>query len=298
MKSANRRREALTGAAFILPSFVLLLTFSIVPIGMALFYSFTKFNVVQAPVWIGLQNYARLRTDPYVESSIVNTIVYTLVTVPCQTALSLLFAAILAEFFRGRFGGFVKSALFVPVIASSVLVGTLFVFMLATDEGAVNAVLSVFGVPKINWLGGKQTAMISLCLAAIWKNVGYFLVIFYAGIMDIPPSLYEAARVDGASKRQQFFRITLPSLKQVLFLVLVLGTIWSFQVFDLVYAMTNGGPGRATVTLVLTIYKTAFKEFNMGSASAISMLLFVIVTAISAVQRFLFRDADAGRAER
>lgn len=290
MNSNRRRREAASGILFIAPSFLFLLAFFILPIFMSFYYSFTSYNVMSAPIFLGLDNYRKMLTDPFVKSSLINTIIYTFTTVPVQSALALLFAVWLANHFRGAYGGFVKSALFVPVIATSVLVGTLFVFMLATDEGAVNALITALGGTRVNWMGTLKTALPSVCMAAVWKNVGYFLVIFYAGIMDIPASLFEAARVDGGSPLQQFLHITLPALKPVMFLVVVLGTIWSFQVFDLVYAMTNGGPGRATVTLVLTIYKTAFKQYKMGYACAISMLLFLIITLLSMLQKRMFRE--------
>ena len=168
--------------------------------------------------------------------------------------------------------------------------GTIFSFLLTTDGGIVNFILGVFGIPKVNWLGSTDTSLIGVASAGIWKNVGYFLVIFYAGIMDIPKDLYEAAKVDGASSSQQFLHITLPQLRPITFLVVILGTIWSFQVFDLVYVMTGGGPGLSTTTLVLTIYNTAFKQYSMGYASAVGVLLFVIVIIISAVQKLAFRD--------
>ena len=205
-----------------------------------------------------------------------------------QTLLALLLGAVIAELFRGRFGGFVKSSLFVPVIASAVLVGTLWAIILS-PTGVANQLIKAMGAPPVNWLGAKFPAMLSVCLATIWKNVGYFLVIYYAGIMDIPRSLYEAAQVDGATAVQRFFRITLPSLAPVTFLVVTLGTIWSFQVFDIVLTMTGGGPGLSTVTLVLTIYNTAFKEYNMGYASAVALLMFVFVMLISGAQKLLLR---------
>ena len=151
---------------------------------------------------------------------------------------------------------------------------------------------TMFGLPSVNWLGGKLTSMLSVCIVSVWKNVGYFLVIYFAGIMDIPRSLYEAAEVDGANAFQRFFKITLPGLSSVTFLVVTLGTIWSFQVFDLVYTMTGGGPGTSTVTLVLTTYNAAFKEYNMGYASAVAMLMFVFVLAVSGLQKLLLKGGE------
>ena len=224
-------------------------------------------------------------------ASLKNTVVFTVITVPLQTAGSLVLAAVIAELFHNKFGNFVKSSLFVPVIASAILVGTLW-FTLLSPRGVVNSIIHAFGLPSVNWLGGKLTSMLSVCIVSVWKNVGYFLVIYFAGIMDIPRSLYEAAEVDGANAFQRFFKITLPGLSSVTFLVVTLGTIWSFQVFDLVYTMTGGGPGTSTVTLVLTTYNAAFKEYNMGYASAVAMLMFVFVLAVSGLQKLLLKGGE------
>lgn len=285
----RKQKEAMVGIAYVLPSFILIMVFSLIPIIMNVYFSFTKYNVMQPPEFVGLSNYARMIKDSYVWASLKNTAVFTLITVPLQTILSLLFAAVIAEQFRSKFGDFLKSSLFIPVIASAILVGTLWSILLS-PTGVINQVLGVLGFPAINWLGGKFTSLFSICITSIWKNVGYFLVIYYAGIMNIPRSLYEAAEVDGASLIQRFFYITIPGLSSVTFLVVTLGTIWSFQVFDLVYTMTGGGPGMSTVTLVLTIYNTAFKEYNMGYASAIALLMFAFVLFISFLQKLLLKD--------
>ena len=287
----NRRKEAAQGFLYILPSLVLILVFSVVPILMSLYFSFTKYNVLQPPQWTGLDNYIRLFRDPYVRASLKNTVVFTVITVPLQTAGSLVLAAVIAELFHNKFGNFVKSSLFVPVIASAILVGTLW-FTLLSPRGVVNSIIHAFGLPSVNWLGGKLTSMLSVCIVSVWKNVGYFLVIYFAGIMDIPRSLYEAAEVDGANAFQRFFKITLPGLSSVTFLVVTLGTIWSFQGFDLVYTMTGGGPGTSAVTRVLTTYNAAFKEYNMGYASAVAMLMFVFVLAVSGLQKLLLKGGE------
>ena len=272
----NRRKEAAQGFLYILPSLVLILVFSVVPILMSLYFSFTKYNVLQPPQWTGLDNYIRLFRDPYVRASLKNTVVFTVITVPLQTAGSLVLAAVIAELFHNKFGNFVKSSLFVPVIASAILVGTLW-FTLLSPRGVVNSIIHAFGLPSVNWLGGKLTSMLSVCIVSVWKNVGYFLVIYFAGIMDIPRSLYEAAEVDGANAFQRFFKITLPGLSSVTFLV---------------YTMTGGGPGTSTVTLVLTTYNAAFKEYNMGYASAVAMLMFVFVLAVSGLQKLLLKGGE------
>jgi len=282
-----KRKSILNSYLYIFPSFLLICVFSLIPIGMNVFYSFTKYNIITPPKVIGLKNYVRMFSDPYVSASIKNSIVFTLVTVPLQTFFALLFAAIIARYFRGKFGDLLKGALFVPVIASAVLVGTLFSLFL-DPNGPVNFVLQFLHLPKVNWLGGKTSSMASVCIATIWKNIGYFLVIYYAGVMDIPKEQYEAAEVDGVNAWQRFCHITVPELAPVTYLVVTLGTIWSFQVFDMVYTMTGGGPGMSTVTLVLTIYNSAFKGYDMGYASAVALLLFVLVLVFQYFQkRFL-----------
>ena len=271
---------------YILPSFILLMTFSIIPILMNIFLSFTSYNVIQRPQPVWFDNYLRMLKDPYIGASFKNTVLFTLIIVPCQTVISLLLAAIIAANFKKAFGNFVRSALFIPVIASSILVGTLWSLLLSS-YGPINELLKIFGLPAVNWFGGKISSIIGISAATVWKHIGYFLVIFYAGILDIPASLYEAAKVDGANPIQTFFNITLPGLSKITYLIITLGTIWSFQIFDMVYTMTGGGPGLSTVTLVLTIYNTAFKEYNMGYASAIALLMFILVVVIQAVQKKL-----------
>ena len=286
-----KKDDIILSFGYILPSFVLLCVFSLIPIGMNVYYSFTKFNILKPPEFVGLVNFKRMLTDPYIGASLRNTIVFTIITVPFQTFFALLFANTIAEYLRGKFGNALKSALFIPVIASSVLVGTIFSFLLDAN-GIINHLLQGVGLESVNWLGGKHTSMNSVCMATIWKNVGYFLVIFYAGIMDIPRELYEAADVDGATHRQKFLHITVPSLSSVTYLVITLGTIWSFQVFDMVFTMTNGGPGMSTVTLVLTIYNSAFKGYNMGYAASIALLLFVLVLIVQFIQRRIFKGGN------
>ncbi len=289
----KQRNEAVQALCFVLPSLVLILTFSVLPILMNGYISLTKYNIIQKPQWVGLANFSRMFKDQYVWAALKNTTLFTLFTVPIQTFVSLVFAAWIATNFQSRYGRMVKSALFIPVIASAVLVGTLWSLLLS-PRGPVNMIMQGIGLDPINWLGGKLSSLLSVGMVSVWKNIGYFLVIFYAGIMDIPASHYEAAKVDGATVWQQFFYITLPSLSSVTYLVVTLGTIWSFQVFDIVYTMTGGGPGLSTVTLVLTIYNAAFKEYNMGYASAVALLMFVFVILIQALQKRLVRAGREG----
>ena len=289
----RKKKEALQGFIYILPSFILIACFSVLPIFMSGYFSFTNYNVMNDPTFAGLENYAKIFKDAYVADAIKNTLAYVVVTVPIQTILSLVFAAFLAYKMQNKTGGFLRSIMFIPVIASAVTAGTIWRIILNTDGGLLNNLLGVFHISPVNWLGSTKTALISICIVAIWKNVGYFLVIYYAGIMGISKDLYEAARVDGATNIQQFFKITMPMLKPITYLVVTLGIIWSFQVFDLSYQMTGGGPGRSTVTIVMAIYNAAFKQYKMGYACAMAMVLLVIVLIINGLENLLFKEKEA-----
>lgn len=285
------------GILYVLPSFLLLIFFSLLPLVMTGYYSFTDYSVLKPPAWIGVENYVKMMKDPFFLPAIRNTVVYTLLTVPVQTVLSLVIANMLAMRFRGFLGRLFKSALFIPVISSMVLVGTVWKFMLATDHGIINDFLGFFGIGKVNWLGRYNLSLVSVCIVAVWKNIGYFLVIYYAGLMNVPASLYEAAKMDGATSLMRFRHITLPALKPITYLVITLGTIWSFQVFDQVYTMTGGGPGTATVTMVLSIYQAGFKQYQMGYASAMAAVLFFMVIAVSFLQKLAFREKGGKKYE-
>lgn len=287
---SRKKKEALQGIIYVLPSFILIMAFCIIPIFMSGYFSFTSYNIMTPPKFVGLENYERVFQDGYVADAAKNTLLYVLMTVPAQTILSLVFAAFLAYKMQNKTGGFLRSVMFIPVIASAVTAGTIWRIILNTEGGLLNNILNFFHLDSVNWLGSTKTALISICIVAVWKNVGYFLVIYYAGIMGISKDLYEAAKVDGATSIQQFFKITLPMLKPITYLVVTLGVIWSFQVFDLAYLMTGGGPGRATVTLVMGIYNAAFKQYKMGYACAMAMLLLLIVVIINVIENLFFKE--------
>ena len=287
---SRKTKEAVQGVIYILPSFVLILIFCIVPIFMSGFFSFTDYNIMNASEFVGLDNYKKMLQDSYVRDAAKNTLLYVVMTVPVQTLLALTLAAFLAEKMRNKTGGFLRSVMFIPVIASAVTAGTIWRIILNTDGGFLNNILNFFHISSVNWLGSTQTSLLSICIVAVWKNVGYFLVIYYAGIMGIQKELYEAAKVDGATSIQQFTKITLPILKPITYLVVTLGIIWSFQVFDLAYLMTGGGPGHSSVTLVMGIYNAAFKQYKMGYACAMAMFLLIMIIIINVIEDLFFKE--------
>lgn len=293
---SRKNKEAIQGIIYILPSFLLILIFCIIPIFMSAYFSFTDYNIMNPPEFAGLDNYMQMFKDEYVIAAVKNTLLYVLMTVPFQTIISLAFAGFIAQKLNGKKGGeFLRSVMFIPVIASAVTAGTIWRIILSTDSGILNNILGVFGIDPVNWLGSTSTSLVSICIVAVWKNVGYFLVIYYAGIMGISKDLYEAARVDGATTIQQFTKITLPMLKPITYLVVTLGIIWSFQVFDLSYQMTGGGPGHSSVTLVMSIYNSAFKQYRMGYACATAMFLLVIIIVINLLENLFFQEKKEAR---
>lgn len=296
-RPGDRRRKAgrpsFWGAVYVLPSFAILVLILLVPLALSFYYSFTDYSILDSPEPNGGQNYVRLVSDPAFKRALWTTLLYTIMVVPVQTFISMLIANAVARRFRGIFGSVVRSTLFIPVIASMLLVGAVWRAFLGSDAGVLNQFLGLFGVAPVNWLGRPALALVMVAVVTVWKNIGYFLVIYYAGVMDIPSERYEAAQIDGASAWQQFRYVTIPGLRPVTLLVVILGTIWSFQVFDLVYSLTGGGPGGATVTLVMEIYRVGFKNYELGYASAMAVVLFFIVLLISVIQRRLLAKEDA-----
>lgn len=280
------------GLLYVVPSLAILTLVMLIPIGMTLYFSFTSYSIMGSPQFSGTANYERLASDTAFIGALRNTAIYTLISVPLQTVISLLIAAALAARFRNRLGSFVRSALFIPVMSSMIVIGSVWRFILGSQDSLVSQVVSFLGLDPVNILGNPTSALVAVSLVTVWKNIGYFLVIYYAGIMEIPHDLYEASALDGAGPWRQLWHVTVPSLKPITFLVVILGTIWSFQVFDLVYTMTGGGPGGGTVTLVMAIYDAGFKNYQMGYASAMAVALFAIVLVISIIQRRVFAKED------
>ena len=291
-RSGRQRKQALIGAAYIMPSFVLMFIFNVAPIFLSIYFSFTKYDMTGAPVWVGLDNYAKLAANKYLGTVLTNTVQYVLITVPIQTILALLIAAFIAEHLKNRYGSFLRSVIFIPVIASLIASAAVWNVMYQPKGGLINQALEFLGFESVNFLGKKATAMPSVAAVAIWKNTGYYMVIYYAGIMNVSSEVREAAIVDGASPAQRFWYITLPILKPITYMIVTLGIIGSFQVFDLVYKMTGGGPGRATLTVAYMIYSYAFQDKRMGYACALAVGLLAVILLIHLLQTLLFKERD------
>ena len=282
--------EKVYGWAFISPSLLLLLTFCIIPVVIGIFYGFCKYNGTSPAKWIGLKNYAKLFKDDSVMAAFRNTLKYIVICVPALTVIPMIIAEVLAKKFPNRLGEFFRGIYFIPCVCSASLVSNIWYYIFMADSDSLaNVVLSFFGIAPQSWLNNKLSAFLVICFVFVWKNFGYFLVIYYAAIMDISRNIYEAAATDGASLLQQFWYITVPNLKTTAYLVLTMATIWSFQLFDISYSMTGGGPANATNTLTLEIYDE-FTKWKLGYSSAIAMLLTFMVLVVTVIQRLAFRE--------
>lgn len=278
-----RRREITSAYGFLLPNLVGFAIFTFFPVIAALVISMTDWDLLQAPKWVGLENYRTLFTDPLFGQVLKNTALYVLGTVPLQMLLALLVALALNQRIPGQL--FFRTAYFMPVVASTVAVALVWRWIFNYDFGLLNSFLYMIGIQDPpNWLGSTRWALISIIIMSVWQQVGYSMVLFLAGLQGVPQQLYEAAEIDGAGSWGRFFFITLPLLSPTTFFILIIGIINSFQVFDQALIMTQGGPANATNTIVYHIYRNAFQFFKMGYASAMAWVLFAIIFVVTLLQ--------------
>lgn len=287
----RKRRQALYGMGYILPACVIITLFCIVTIFMTIYYSFTEYNILTPPEFVGAKNFLKLFQDKAFKAALVNTVKYVIITVPAQVCISLGLAAFLSEKLQNRFGGFARSVMFIPYIISGIAATAVWNIIFKRD-GLINAALGLVGSKGPNWLGSGSLAFLCVCIVAVWKNIGYFLVIYYAGVQGVPRDQHEAATCDGATPLQRFRYITVPSVKPITYMVVTLSVIQSFQIFDIVYQLTHGGPGTATMTLAYVIYQAAFKDSKMGYACALAVVLLVFVLVVNLIQDLFFKEKD------
>jgi len=282
---------------FVAPALVVIAVFFVLPVLAGLALSFTDFDLYAlADVGnlrlVGLRNYLRLLQDPLFWQALGNTFYFVVVGVPLSIGASL-GAALLLHSPLARFKGFFRTALFTPVVTTLVAVAVIWRYLLSTRYGMLNYVLAAVGIPPVDWLGDPHWAMPAIILFAVWKSFGYNMVILLAGLTSIPQDLYEAARVDGASAASRFRHVTLPMLGPILAMVAILTIAGYFQLFAEPYVMTQGGPLQSTVSVLYFMYEEGFKWWNLGSASAVAFLLFLLIFAVTAVQARLARRSVA-----
>lgn len=289
-------RQVRAAYLFLLPGMLVLSLFFFLPIAAALLLSFTDFDIYAIADMenlrvVGFENYAALLSDPLFWTALKNTFYFVLIGGPLSVATSL-GAAMLLNSRTLRFKGFFRTAYFAPVVTTLVAVAVVWRFLLHTRYGLINYVLAFVGIDPVNWLGDPTWAMPSIILLAVWKNFGYNMIIFIAGLQSIPLYLYEAADVDGAGFWGKFWNITLPMLAPTFLFVGIITMIGYFQLFAEPYVMTDGGPLNSTLSIVLMMYREGFKWWNMGYAAAVAFVLFVIIFIGTLIQLWMQREQE------
>ena len=278
-----RSSDELYGYLFIAPQFIGILLFIVVPVFQSLGISFTDWDILTPPVFVGLENWKNVLTDPQTALVLKNTLQFVIGFIILTILFSLLAALALSNKLKGH--TIYRSIFFVPNITSSVAVSLVWVWLFNPDMGFVNIVLGFLGVQNPpGWYASIEWAMPTVILMAMWQGIGSNMIILLAGLNSISDTYYEAATIDGAGKIRCFFKITLPMLTPTLFFILTMMLIGCFQVFNEVYMITGGGPAQATRTIVLEIYDNAFRYWRMGEAAVLSWLLFAIIFAVTFIQ--------------
>jgi multiple sugar transport system permease protein len=292
-KSAGRS-PGTVALLMLLPAGVLMITFLIIPIGLTFVLAFTNARLIspEPAHFIGFDNFTRLFGNDTFWKSLRNTVIFAVVIVPFQSALALGLALLVNVKMRGV--NFFRTVYFLPVVTSMVVVSMLWLF-LYQPNGLINAVLAKFGIQGPDWLGNPSTALFAIIVMSAWQAVGFHMVIWLSGLQTIPGELYEAASLDGASPVQQFLHVTWPGLRQTFIFILITITIAAFSLFTQINIMTQGGPLDSTSTVVFQAVRTGFAQQQTGYAAAISLVFFVIVLAVSLLQRYLTREKEAGR---
>jgi multiple sugar transport system permease protein len=290
-------RTSYAGWFFVGPALIAIAVFFVVPVASALVMSFTDFDIyaladLRNLRFIGLENYTRLLQTPLFWHALLNTGVFVVLGVPLSIGVSL-GAALLLHSRSARFKAFYRTVYFAPVVTTLVAVAVVWRYLLHTRYGWLNYAMGAFGIEPIDWLGDPQWAMPAIVLLSVWKNFGYNMIILLAALQAVPPDLYEAARIDGASAWRQLRDVTLPSIAPVLLMVSILTMAGHFQLFAEPYVMTQGGPAQRTITVLYFMYEEGFKWWSLGSASAVAFVLFLIMFAVTLLQMRAARYSEA-----
>lgn len=277
------RQTRITAYTFLLPNLIGFVVFIVLPVIFSFTMSFTNWDGYLQREFIGFGNYVRMFENETFRISLTNTLVFTFFSVPVAVAMAIVLAVLL------NYGSKMITAyrlfIFLPYVSSTIAIAAVWNLILHPSLGPVNQILIKLGIENVpRWFSSSQWALFSVIIVSIWKNVGYFMVIILAALQGIPSSLYECAEIDGAGRLQRFFNITIPLLTPAIFFATVIGIIQSFKVFDLIFALTEGGPGRATNVLAYTVYQEAFMRYRMGYASALAVFLFTVIMVFTFIQ--------------
>ncbi|PWD50671.1 ABC transporter permease [Serinibacter arcticus] len=281
--SRLKLRNALIGWTFILPNFIGFAALTLTPVIILLYLGFTSWNVFGAAEFTGLENFQRLAADKTFHTALFNTVYYAGFHIPLTLAISLGLALLLNRKMRGM--AFFRTVAFFPYITSIVAIAVVWNMLFSPDSGVINQMLTAIGISDPpGWTTSPDWSMPAVIIVGTWRDMGYYMLLFLAGLQAVPSELYEAARVDGANAVQRFWNVTIPCIRPTTFLVTVMLTIASFKIFDLILVMTDGGPGTSTLVLSQYIYRKGFEENDFGYASAVAMVLFVICLGITVLQ--------------
>ncbi|MEU0033523.1 sugar ABC transporter permease [Streptomyces sp. NPDC006333] len=286
VREREGRGDGPLAALFIAPAVLGFLVFLLWPTLRGIYLSFTRFNLLTPAEWVGLDNYVRMVDDPIFWDSLSVTVEYVFINIGVQTVAALAVAVLLQRLTRSAV---LRAVVLTPYLVSNVVAGIVWLWMLDTQLGIGNEILQGLGFGRVPFLADETWAIPTIALINVWRHVGYTALLLFAGLQAIPADMYEAAKVDGAGEWRMFWRITLPLLRPVLAVVLIMTVIGSFQVFDTVAVTTAGGPANATNVLQYYIYSSAFGRFQFGYASAMSVALLVVLSAITFVQYRLTR---------
>lgn len=280
------RREMAAGIGFILPSLIGFLVFTFIPVLISFFLSFTEWNFMKGwdgIVFTGFENWKRLFSDEWFLVSYKNNIVFTIVTIPCLICFSLVMASIINKHIYGS--GVVRIMVFIPYIASVVAVCTVWMVLFQPSYGPINQILKGLGIQNPpGWLADFKWSLPSIMIIYIWQQVGYYTIVFMAGLKSISEEVYEAAKVDGASGIRQFFSITVPLVSPTTFFLTIMGIIGSFKVFDQISVLTQGGPGNSSSVMAFYVYRTAFEYYETGYANTLAWALFALIFLVTIIQ--------------
>ncbi|WP_426517400.1 carbohydrate ABC transporter permease [Diaminobutyricibacter sp. McL0618] len=289
-RRAARFKESLVGWGFATPNLILMAIFLFLPIVWAVQLSFQESNGFGTPTWVGWDNYVKLVNDPVFWQSFGNTIVFTVLTVPITLGGGLGLAVLMNSVLPAR--GVFRTIIVLPMVISGVASGMIAGIIFYQSNGIINKVLTALGLSPVAWQSEGVPAMISVVIVAIWLRIGFNMIIFLAGLQGISPELYEAARIDGASRWQQFRSITVPLVGPSTFFLLIMNVIASFQVFDLIFVMTGGGPGNSTSVLVTYAYRNGFQIREQGYGAAIGIVILIITLIFTFIQWKTSRTRD------
>ena len=265
------------------PYILFVLVFVLFPVFFCLFLTFHKWNIIAPMKFIGTDNYLRLFQDRLFWKAIGNTLKFLLLHIPLQLIVSLFLAYLLNQ--KMKASSFFRASFFMPVIVSGVVVTILWQQLLGFDSGLINRLLTTVGLNKIGWLVNPDVAIYSIAVMATWKNVGLYVILFLVGLQTVPTQYYEAAKMEGATRWQQFYHITLPMINPTIFMVVILSTIGGFNLFIEPYIMTGGGPLNQTLSAVLYIYKQAFQYYNMGYSATLGFFYAIMIMTVVILQK-------------